>query len=183
MGCVKDENFWFYGMGSLKIEFLGEGITKNQYIGANGWKRGTWTVYRFKGRARGKRRDGVFEGRGGGQGLICLCIPWHNRIYHVSLQANIPVKRDKFDRPMTTKKKPHHWTSHCVIIWVTAFKNRPSKICRRQTLKNLSRLSHLKFFKCLSSTNFSWSILEYLDPHDQGCFNWQDRAWRFVLLL
>ena len=68
MGCVKDENFWFYEMGSLKIQFLGEGITKNQYIGANGWKRGTWTVYRLKGRAREKRRDGVFEG-GGGAGV------------------------------------------------------------------------------------------------------------------
>ena len=39
------------------------------------------------------------------------------------------------------------------------FKNRPSKICRRQSLKNLTGhglLEHLR----LSSTTFTWSILE-----------------------
>ena len=33
-------------------------------------------------------------------------------------------------------------------IWVKVFKNGPSKICGRQTLKN-----------------FTWPILEYLDPY------------------
>ena len=39
-------------------------------------------------------------------------------------------------------------------IWVKVFQNGPSKICGRQPLKS---------FSC---TNFTWSILEYLDPYD-----------------
>ena len=44
-------------------------------------------------------------------------------------------------------------------IWVRAFKNGPSKICGRQHLKNV------KWYGLpgrLSSTNFTWSVLEYL---------------------
>ena len=44
-------------------------------------------------------------------------------------------------------------------IWVKAFKNGPSKICGRQPLKNV------KWYGLpgrLSSTNFTWSVLEYL---------------------
>ena len=35
-----------------------------------------------------------------------------------------------------------------IVEWVTVFKNGPSKICRRESLKS-----------------FTWSILEYLDPN------------------
>ena len=46
-------------------------------------------------------------------------------------------------------------------MWDKIFKNGPSKICGRQPLKNLKGHGLLK----LSSTNFTWSILEYLDPY------------------
>ena len=42
------------------------------------------------------------------------------------------------------------------------FKNGPSKICGRQPLKKIS----LQIFKRLSSTNFTWSVLEYFFPFD-----------------
>ena len=32
-------------------------------------------------------------------------------------------------------------------IWIKVFKNGPSKICERQSLKNSSRPYHFKFFK------------------------------------
>ena len=50
------------------------------------------------------------------------------------------------------------------------FKSGPSKIDGRQTLQNLKSYGlpkqtiSLQIFKRLSSTNFTWSILEYLDP-------------------
>ena len=55
-------------------------------------------------------------------------------------------------------------------IWVKIFKNGPGKICERQPLKNLKwcallrQALSLQVFQRLSSTNFTWSILEYLDP-------------------
>ena len=45
------------------------------------------------------------------------------------------------------------------IIWVKVFKNGPSKICRRQLLKN-----------------FTWSILEYFVPYGA-------KSWRFHSML
>ena len=54
-------------------------------------------------------------------------------------------------------------------IWVKVFKNVPSKICGKQPLKNLNWYGLptilLQSFKKLSSTNFLWSILEYLDTY------------------
>ena len=41
--------------------------------------------------------------------------------------------------------------SQTSFIWVNVFKNGPSKICERQPLNN-----------------FTWSILEYHDPFDNG---------------
>ena len=52
------------------------------------------------------------------------------------------------------------------IILDKVFKNGPSKICRRQPLKNLKwygRPYHFKYFKGCS-TNCAWSILEYFVP-------------------
>ena len=56
------------------------------------------------------------------------------------------------------------------------FKNEPSRICGRQPLKKLKGYGPLKhtiflqIFRRLSSTNFTWSILEYLitvvDPNE-----------------
>ena len=52
------------------------------------------------------------------------------------------------------------------IIWNKVFKNGPSEICERQPLKNLKGygLPIFQIFKRLSSTNFTWSILEYFVP-------------------
>ena len=55
---------------------------------------------------------------------------------------------------------------HCSYIWDKVFRNVPSKICERQPLKNvmgygLLNLTISLFFLRLSSTNFTWSILEY----------------------
>ena len=41
-------------------------------------------------------------------------------------------------------------------------KDGPSKICRRQPLKNLKGYGLLKLY----STNFAWSILEYFVPYN-----------------
>ena len=55
------------------------------------------------------------------------------------------------------------WTN----IWDKVFNNGPSKICGRQSLKNLKGHDLLKqtisfqIFQRLSSTNLTWSILEY----------------------
>ena len=52
------------------------------------------------------------------------------------------------------------------------FKNRPSEICWRQPSKNLKwygllkRTISLQNFQRLSSTNFTWSILEYFVPNE-----------------
>ena len=52
-------------------------------------------------------------------------------------------------------------------IWDNVFKNEPSKICGRQPLKNLKwyglykQTMSLQIFQTLSSTSFTWSILEY----------------------
>ena len=56
------------------------------------------------------------------------------------------------------------------LIWIKVFMNGPSKICGRQPLKHLNwydmskKTTSIQIFSRLSSTNFTWSILEYLDP-------------------
>ena len=56
-------------------------------------------------------------------------------------------------------------------IWDKVFKSAPSKICGRQRLKNSKGYALLKqtmspqVFQRLSSTNFTWSILESLDSY------------------
>ena len=57
-----------------------------------------------------------------------------------------------------------------IIIWVKVFKNRPSKTCGRQSLKN-----------------FTWSILEYLSyiictikNHKHMLNNWNDNWWVII---
>ena len=60
-------------------------------------------------------------------------------------------------------------------IWFKVFKNGPSKICGRQPFKNLKwyglpqQTISFQMFKRLSSTNFTRSILEHVDPFDLGC--------------
>ena len=61
--------------------------------------------------------------------------------------------------------------------WVKLFKNRSSKTCARQSLKNLKwygmlrQTISLQIFERLSSTNFTWSILQYLDLNSKlSCF-------------
>ena len=49
------------------------------------------------------------------------------------------------------------------VIWNKVFKNGASKFCERQSLKNLKWSLHI--LSRLSSANFSWSIIEYLDPY------------------
>ena len=48
-------------------------------------------------------------------------------------------------------------------MWDKVFKSGPSKICGRQPLKNLKGYG-ADHFKRLSSTDFTWSTLEYLVP-------------------
>ena len=64
-------------------------------------------------------------------------------------------------------KQEVNWTN----IWVKEFKNGPTKICGRQPFRKLKRyglpkpkqtISPQTFYR-LSSTNFTWSILEYFD--------------------
>ena len=45
-------------------------------------------------------------------------------------------------------------------MWVKVFKNGPSKICGRQSLKNLFKL---QTFERLPSANSTWSIIDYHD--------------------
>ena len=60
-------------------------------------------------------------------------------------------------------------------IWDKVFKNNPSKICGKQSLKNLKRYGlpkktiPLQIFCRLSSTNFTQSILEYFVPYNSFC--------------
>ena len=51
-----------------------------------------------------------------------------------------------------------------LITWGKVFKNRPSKICGRQPLKNVADYITSNFLKAVS-TNSTWSILEYFDQH------------------
>ena len=57
-----------------------------------------------------------------------------------------------------------------ILIWDKVFKNGPSRICGRQPLKNFKRYGlrketiSLQIFLRLSSTNFTWFILEYFVP-------------------
>ena len=65
-------------------------------------------------------------------------------------------------------------SSHHILYynkWVKVFKNGASKICGREPFKNLKRcglskqIISIQIFWRLSSTNLTWSILEYLDPN------------------
>ena len=64
------------------------------------------------------------------------------------------------------KKKAVTWHK-----WDKVFKNEPSKICSKRPLKNLKgyglhkQTMSLQIFYRLSSTNFTWFILEYFDPN------------------
>ena len=55
-------------------------------------------------------------------------------------------------------------------IWVKVFKNGPSKISRRQPLKDVKRYSllrqiiSLQLFSRLCSANFTWPILKIFEP-------------------
>ena len=55
---------------------------------------------------------------------------------------------------MYTNHRTKLMISPIMIIWVKVIKNEPSKIYGRQPLKN-----------------FTWSILEYLDPFVKGHFS------------
>ena len=74
--------------------------------------------------------------------------------------------------------KLHRYTGMYSETWQTYMGQ--SKICRRQPLKNLKGYGLLKqtislqVFQRLFSTNFTWSILEYLD----SCKD--DRFWKKV---
>ena len=68
-----------------------------------------------------------------------------------------------------------------VFIWVNVIKNGPSKICGRQPLKNLKLydllrqiISKTSSVSKMSSKNFTWSILEYLDPYLSAVTNASD---------
>ena len=68
-----------------------------------------------------------------------------------------------------------------VFIWVKVIKNGPSKICGRQPLKNLKLydllrqiISKTSSVSKISSKNFTWSILEYLDPYLSAVTNASD---------
>ena len=58
-----------------------------------------------------------------------------------------------------------------IQIWDKVFKDRPSEICGRDSLKDLKWYGLLKqtislqIFYRLSSTKFTWSILEYFVPY------------------
>ena len=75
----------------------------------------------------------------------------------------------KFDSTQHAEKEGYceNWNfifNHLLrTIWEKVFKNGPSKICGRQSLKNLKCYGLSKqFFKSLSFTNFTWSILDTL---------------------
>ena len=75
-------------------------------------------------------------------------------------------------------------------IWIKVFKNKPNETCPRQPLKTwsdmvcLSRPYHLKLFKRLFSTNFTWSILEHLDPsYMRFYFTMHEKNWIFTNLV
>ena len=70
--------------------------------------------------------------------------------------SSINLKNFIYHQVSMRKRSPY---ISILNIWVKVFKNGPSKICRRQPLK------HLNYMVCLS-TNFAWSILEYLESYD-----------------
>ena len=52
-----------------------------------------------------------------------------------------------------------------MFIWGKVLNNEPSKICKRQPLKNLRGYDLPEVEERLSSTNFTWLILEYFVPY------------------
>ena len=72
--------------------------------------------------------------------------------------------------PNKSTKTPNKYLT-MTNIWLKVFKNGPSKICGRQLLKNLkwygllTQNISLQNFNMPSSRNFTWFILEYLDPY------------------
>ena len=64
--------------------------------------------------------------------------------------------------PKLTKSKINN--KNYKTIWDKVFKNGPSKFCGRQPLKTLKQTIPLQIFLRLSSTNFTWSFLEYFVP-------------------
>ena len=57
--------------------------------------------------------------------------------------------------------KPRIIFAELMDIWVQIFKSGPSKICGRQPLKNLKWYGLIR----QSSTDFTWSILKYLNSY------------------
>ena len=80
------------------------------------------------------------------------------------------AKNDRYSQPQQFKDWPQKTLLRqlpVISICVKVFKNGPSKICGSQPLKNLNWYGlpiSLQIFSRLSSTNLTWSILEYLDP-------------------
>ena len=72
---------------------------------------------------------------------------------------------------MKTQSFETRWNDYYHMAWVKVFKNGSSKIRKRRPLRNLKQygllrqIMSLQIFKRLSSTNFTWFILEYLDPY------------------
>ena len=69
--------------------------------------------------------------------------------------------------------------------WGEVFKNGPSKTCRRQPLKNLKWcglcFSRPYQFKCLSSTNFTWSIFEYFGSNVHFFPEYKSSSYSFYI--
>ena len=67
--------------------------------------------------------------------------------------------------------------------WDKVFKNGPSKICERQSLKNLKgygllkQIISLNIFWRLSSINFTWPILEFFAPFVMLQEDWSITKW------
>ena len=89
-----------------------------------------------------------------------------SKVYIVNLWGFCGIWRNIF-----LHKRVFWLFSFSKIIWGKVFKNGPSKICGRQRYEDLKwygllrQTISLQIFKKLSSSNFTWSILEYFFPY------------------
>ena len=98
---------------------------------------------------------------------VSLCLQYYRRIILVNTlffnmgSKNIFYCFESKSRCNTPALFPNHFLVR--YMWDKVFKSGPSKICGRQPLKNLKWYSLLKqtIFLQISSTNFTWSTLEY----------------------
>ena len=111
--------------------------------------------------------------------LVSFYPPWKHQETWGFLASVGNIAQTETSGMIWVKERTFNFAKTTVYRWGKVFKNGQSKICGRQPLKNLKwyglprQTISLQIFLRLSSTNFTWSTLQYFAPFApfvNGCF-------------